>query len=77
MEMARKYQAFDPDSEVIGQSMLSLIQCINQEDIQPYLEKRNLTHIQPDKWYPVQDGLDVLNDISGTRDKCLILSAWA
>lgn len=69
--MPRKYQAFDPDSEVIGQSMLSMIECINQESIRPILEKRNLTDIQPDDWYPVQDWLDVLNDLTEDGDHML------
>jgi hypothetical protein len=61
------FKAFDPDSEVIGQQMLAFVQCVNQAEIMPYLEKHGLATIIPDKWYPLQSWLDVLRDLSSDR----------
>jgi hypothetical protein len=65
--MAGKYQAFDPNSEAIGSSLLGFIQCIRSKDIGPYLEKHGLTNIDPNGWYPVQTWLDVLSDLAEER----------
>lgn len=65
--MASKYQAFDPDSQAIGSSLLGFIRCVRHEVMQPYLEKHGLTDIDPKKWYPVQTWLDVLGDLSEER----------
>lgn len=59
-----KYKVFDPHSEVIGQSVLAFIQCVNKDEIQPFLKKQGLTRIEPDRWYPLQTWLDVLSDIA-------------
>jgi len=58
-----EYISFDPDAEVAGYSMRSLILCLNQEHIQPVLEKLGLTEIDPDEWYPLQTWLDVFNEM--------------
>jgi hypothetical protein len=61
------FKAFDPDSEVIGQQMLAFVQCVNNAQIMPYLEKHGLATIIPDKWYPLQSWLDVLHDLTSDR----------
>jgi hypothetical protein len=58
-----KYQAFSEDTEVIGQNVTAFIECSNRDAILPHLEKHGLDKIQPDKWYPLQDFLDVINDM--------------
>jgi hypothetical protein len=58
------YTSLDPNVEVIGQNMLSFIQNIQAEAIQPVLEKHGLLNVQPDTWYRLQDWLDVLSDLS-------------
>ncbi len=59
-----KYTSFDPNAEIIGQNMMAFINCLQQGNIVPILDKYDLTNIEPDKWYPLQAWLDVLSDIS-------------
>jgi len=63
----QKYQAFDPKSEVMGQSMLGFILCIRREEIMPFLEMHGLNNIKPDGWYPLQKWLDVLSNLAEER----------
>jgi hypothetical protein len=37
---------------------------VNKEDILPVLDKHNLTRIDPDRWYPLQQWLDILSELS-------------
>ncbi|MGB1288200.1 MAG: hypothetical protein ACPG7F_16805 [Aggregatilineales bacterium] len=53
-----------PEVEVNGQSMLAFINNVQQHDIQPLLEAHNLTEVDADVWYPLQNWLDVLNDLN-------------
>jgi hypothetical protein len=62
-----KYKTFDPNAEIIGQAMLSFVECSNREAIMPFLEKHGLSNIEPDQWYPVSRWLDVLNDVAEQR----------
>ncbi len=59
-----KYTVFDSANQTSGAAMLSFIESINIDRIRPFLEKHGLTNIDPDKWYPLQQWLDVLSDIS-------------
>lgn len=61
--MAR-YQAFDPANEVIGATAMALINNIQSDEIVPLLEKNGLADMEPDQWYPLQDVLNVMSDIS-------------
>lgn len=54
----------DGNVEVIGASMLSIIDNMQSDEIAPYLEKHDLTEIGPDQWYPAQLWLDVMNDLA-------------
>jgi len=65
--MARKYIAFDPKAEVNGYSLLGFFQCLRREEIRPFLDAYGLDELDPDKWYPVQDWLDVLNHVAEER----------
>jgi hypothetical protein len=58
------YTCSDPSAAVIGQNMLSFIQNVNAADILPVLEQHGLSHIEPDKWYPLQEWLDILSELS-------------
>ncbi len=62
--MSRQYVSFDPKAEIIGQNVLGFIECTNKEHILPYLEQHGLSHIDPDTWYPLQNWIDVLNDLA-------------
>jgi len=61
--MAQGSVDFSRNAEVTGNTMLSLLENINHDHIAPILEQHRLTHIYPDKWYPIQVWLDVLSDI--------------
>lgn len=58
-----RYQAFDPQAEVRGAIILSLIDCVQEEEIAPFLQKHGLLSIDPEGWYPMQSWLDLLSDI--------------
>ncbi|MBI5958152.1 MAG: hypothetical protein HY866_05430 [Chloroflexi bacterium] len=58
------YTSFEPNVEVIGQNLLSFIQNVNAEHIEPVLRKYGLAVIEPEKWYPLQQWLDVLSDLA-------------
>lgn len=58
-----KYEAFGPDAEVLGQNVLAFVECTNSDNIRPFLERHGLDEIDPERWYPMQDFLDVLNDM--------------
>lgn len=53
-----------PGTEISGDGILSLVENIAAEEIQPVLDRHNLSDIKRDEWYPAQDYLDVLTDIS-------------
>ena len=59
-----RFQSPDPNAKVIGQAMLSFIDCLTHDQIEPFLQRHNLTHIDEKKWYPLQQWLDVLTDIA-------------
>lgn len=56
-----------PEVEVLGRKILSLIDNLSTEVIEPLLEKHGLDNIQPEAWYPAQDWLDVINDLFADR----------
>ncbi len=58
-----RYKAFDPQAEVRGAIILSVIDCMQQEEIAPFLKKHGLQSIDPEGWYPMQNWLDLLGDI--------------
>lgn len=60
-----KLEAFDPNTEVSGQAMLALIECVVIKDIAPILLKHNIDRntLQAEAWHPLQQWLDVLSDI--------------
>jgi hypothetical protein len=54
----------DPNLEIGGHSARSLLESINRDNYFEILEKHGFTNIDPHAWYPVQDLLDVINDIN-------------
>jgi hypothetical protein len=58
------FTSYDPDAKVIGQNALSFIQNVNSDDILPILKKYGLSQIDPGTWYPLQQWLNVLSEIS-------------
>ncbi len=63
-----KFIAFDPESKVIGQAFLGINAAVDKRLIGPLLIKHGLLDIQPDRWYPLQKLLDVMNDIDKNPD---------
>ncbi len=61
--MSKYFESFDLNAEVIGQNMSAFVECINKDHILPFLEKHGLSQIDPQTWYPLQDWLNVLNDM--------------
>ncbi len=56
-----------PAVEVLGHKMLSMIDSLSTEVIEPILKRHGLDNIEPDAWYPAQDWLNVLNDLLAER----------
>jgi hypothetical protein len=50
--------------EVNGQSALALIININHDQMKEILENHGLDQIDPEQWYPLQQILDVFNELS-------------
>ncbi len=61
-----KYELFHPDTEIIGQAILDFGEAVGNEQFQAFFDRHRLTDIQPDRWYPAQKWMDVLNDIDDT-----------
>ncbi len=59
-----EYITFDPANEIIGHGALANITALDRDDIQHFLQKHNLTDIEPDSWYPHQPIMDLLRDIN-------------
>lgn len=54
----------DPNVEVRGEVMLSLLQNIQAKAIEEYVQRYGLTDVQEGYWYPIQPFLDLLNDLA-------------
>lgn len=59
-----KQRICDPNTEVIGQVMLSYIDNLQTDLMRPILEKHHLTNIEPDTWYPLQPWLNFIQELS-------------
>lgn len=58
------YKVFHPDHEVIGQNLIDIANAIDSERFLPLFEEYGFTNIDPIRWYPFQDVLDVLSTIA-------------
>lgn len=61
--VAKPYIAGTPQAEVIGQTMISFVDNLEAQTIQPILEKHGFTQIEADKWYSHQLWMDILKDM--------------
>ena len=66
----QRYRAFTPGMQVRGQVIQAATKCINSEHIEPYLRQNGLLgrqdDLQPilaDRWYSLQDWLNVLTSL--------------
>lgn len=61
-----QFVSFDPNVEVYGASMLSVIEGLG-EDARVLLAKHGLDNIKPEEWYPLQPYLNFYKDIATAR----------
>jgi hypothetical protein len=54
----------EPSTEIIGATVLSLVQNMTAADFAPLLSKYGFDKIDPDKWYPLQDFVDLLAELT-------------
>lgn len=54
----------DPNVEIIGAAMLSIMDNLNVSEIYPFLEKHGLVEIDPSQWYATHLWLNVMNDLA-------------
>ncbi len=62
--MKTLYRAADPSAQVLGAIVVGFIECSQRQEIWSILERRKLTNVDPDKWYLLQNWLDVLSEIA-------------
>ena len=67
-----QFVSFDPNVEVRGQSMMSVIVGMNS-GARPYIEKYGLDKLEPDEWYKLQPILDFYREISMAHNGSLNL----
>lgn len=58
-----KHHVFSNDHEQLGQMFLDIRHAINSEAFFPVFERHGLGEIDPEAWFPLQNFLDVLNEI--------------
>jgi hypothetical protein len=61
--IARLFVASTTRAEIIGQSMVNVIEALELDGLHPILVKHDLRMIDTEVWYPYQLWLDVLADI--------------
>jgi len=65
--MAAKWHVFSADHEIPGQIMVDFKNAVGAEEIMPYFAKHGIPTIDPAIWYPMQDLLDIYNDMVETK----------
>ncbi|MDX1993035.1 MAG: hypothetical protein SF029_11625 [bacterium] len=58
----------DPNIELNGITTMAFIRNVQHAEIAPILQKHRMDTIDPNAWYPLQDVLNVLSDVSQTGD---------
>jgi hypothetical protein len=66
-----KYMAFDANTEVSGQAMMSFIMCIKSDKFLPILKKHCLDDVRAEYWYPMQKWLDVCSEIDEQKESMI------
>lgn len=61
------YEAFSTDQEILGQFIVAYYDATNSDHFNHFFERNNLGRINPDEWYPLQDLLNVFNDMVDDR----------
>ncbi len=66
-----RYTVFSPDHEVLGATIISYRNSVNEPNYREIYTQLGLDKVQPDQWYPFQKMLDVFN-ILGEREGSLM-----
>lgn len=61
---SKRIYSCDPNVEILGVSISSLLTNIASSQTRPYMKKYGLDKIDNDKWYRAQDYMDVVNEIN-------------
>lgn len=69
-----EYISFDPNVEVLGQSMMSVIAGMSAS-ARPLLAKYGLDALEADKWYKLQPILDFYREVSQSKNAKLNLTS--
>lgn len=54
----------DPKIEIVGSSVIAIAKNAQADEIAPFLEKYDLATIDPNQWYPAQQLLNLMNDLT-------------
>lgn len=57
------YQVFHPDHQIIGNNVLDIRKAIGGDEIYDYYARHGLSDPDPAAWYPLQNLLDVFNEL--------------
>ncbi|MBN1428793.1 MAG: hypothetical protein JXB07_10440 [Anaerolineae bacterium] len=59
----------EPNVEIRGEVLLSLLQNIRASEIEKYVEKYGLTDVKAKHWYRIQPFLDLLNELASIENR--------
>jgi hypothetical protein len=59
-----RYQASSPDAQILGQMCLAFLAAITLDEFSPILKKYGFEQIEPDRWYPQQNVLNIFREIA-------------
>src|SRR5258708_25855368 len=65
--VAQKYVASSGEAEILGVSLIAMLENLRAADIRPILESYGLDEVEPKKWYPQQLILDVHRAIAESK----------
>ncbi|MFW5691185.1 MAG: hypothetical protein ACOCXZ_01680 [Chloroflexota bacterium] len=74
--IAKPFVAGTPQALVAGQAVIAFADNLVSDAIAPLLPKHGLDNIDPEKWYPHQSWLDVLEDLGGRPDASSVFVAF-
>ena len=61
-----RFLTCEPDTEITGQAITAFGQKVR--GVSPLLKKHDLVELKTDEWYPLQNWVNVLNDLSKHND---------
>ena len=70
-----QFKSFAPGVRVSGRMVLAFTECVSYRDISPYLSRHGflgrhgLQSLDPDKWYYLQDWLNVMSEMVEREDE--------